>query len=276
MGEEKRTINHYVRDIMREYEKDYGGDDLAPFLREPSASSLKEACIYLLESKQHSSIDIQSLNNFLNHNNSKKSGQVSGDELKRAIKSSPTFKRIEVFLKRYRDNPDVTTNDLNTEFVAWLVNFIPRPFNAYRTQNVSSKASDPIPESEDFELPEKIKKLLEEMMFNAEFLKSVKGKMLNQVLMDYDLMNNASFIKYREAYEDDIAMQHDMVVQLEEKVLRLEGKLRFAKRVRRFMGGFGLFLLSVDVREPSVDNIFQDLIDEQLGLDEDDILDNII
>lgn len=256
---------------MRSYFKDYGGTELSVLLRNPNEGKLKEACFYLIETKQHSGDDIKRLNLFLNFNNPvKKKKFVDGSQLSQVIKDSPVFKRIVVFIKRYRENPESSTDSRNIEFLAWLINFRPRPFESYRNSSYDYELLRNIADKKSSLKSEKELHMVDQLSFAANFCLNLRNESLIDVLKDYDLMQNESFIKYRSEIDDDIAMQAFTISKLETKIASLQNQLKKARLARNIAGVIGLFFVSIDYEKFSMEKIFDDLLEDYSGMDSDD------
>lgn len=267
----------YLKAIMKHYSTHLGGKEIEVLLKDVSEPKLKEATLYLLQLGRCSGVDRHNLNHFLNFNNpGKKKKFVSGEALENAVRVSPTFKRIEVFIKRYRGDSESSTDPRNIEFLAWLAGYTPRPFEVFRT----SSDKDGNPEinhlTEIKKVSEKEAHIKNHFDFNRKILKRFETELLIDVLKDLNLMEVDAFVAYRTKIDDDLAMQTEIILQLQKKVNQLENKLKQLKLAKRMAGGFGLFLVSVDYREPSLTYLFGDLLAAFSGLEHEDFFDELL
>lgn len=262
---------------MKHYFTYWGGSEIDVLLRNISEPKLKEATLYLLELGRYSGSDRDNLNHFLNYNNPKKKKKYqTGVALENAVRVSPTFKRIEVFLKRYQEDPKSSTDDRNIEFLAWLSGFNPRPFQVFRNSKERETSDDKDSKDKIVKESEKETHIKNHYNFNNEILNKFEYEMLIDVIREFDLMENSTFVSFRKRINDDIEMQSRIILKLENRVLQFEKKLKQLKLAKKMAGGLGLFLVSIDYREPSIANLFEDFLEELIGVEGEDIIDDLI
>lgn len=267
----------YLDKVMEAYFEDYGGPELSILLRDANARKLKDACLFNLQQERFSGNDIVNLNHFLNQKNpSKKKKLVTEENLIRAVEDYQGFKKVEMFIKRYRDNPESSTDDRNIEFLASLIDFEPRPFSNFRQPKNKDLVQKDSAEQKGLNLSEKELLLFDQLHFNRDILEKLKDEILVEVLKNYDLERNESFLRYKNKIKDTVAMQTITIARLETKVHTLQTQLKRARIAKRWAGGLGLFFVSIDYRQPSIDNLFSDLLEAYEGIDEDDILEDLI
>jgi len=272
----KITDGQYLDAIMETYLIEYGGEELATLLMHPSIGKIKEACLFLLQQKLYSRVDIINLNHFLNFGKTDTYKKYKEEELENAIKDYTGFKRVVQFIARYKDNKENSTDLANVEFIAWLTNFRPRPFNAYRSTLTTDNAVKELSgQQTDSYTSKKELHIFEQILFNDKLLRKFREEVLKMVLKEYDLENNDSFIRYRKKMADDIVMQAFTIKELKRKLNILNRQLKHATFARRYLGLVGLFFVNVDYREASVTTIFEDFTDIYQGL-EDDFWDDFI
>ncbi len=274
------SVKEYLYWVMQSYFKDYGGEDVSYFLMNPTVGKLKDLSRFLLQQKRYLTKDRLILNKFLNINNDIPVEYLKEEDFDKAILGHDynEFKRVVQFINRYEKNPKHQTDVRNINFIAWLIDFRPRPYSIQLNsiEDDNDGQADNLLGKTGYYKSEKELHVLKQLLFDKELLKEFRQELLNKVLKDYKLENNQSFVDYRKQLGDYMTMQAYTISRLEAKVNVLQKQLRRARRTRRLAGGLGLFFVGVDYREPSVDNVFEDLLDELSGCDDDDLLDDIL
>ena len=267
----------YRDSVMGVYFQDFGGDELFPLLYDVNVRKLKDACIFKLRQESYSGEDIDNLNHFLDQNNpNKKRKLISQQALIESIEDYTGFKKVAVFIKRYVSNPESKTDRRNVELLAWLIDFKPRPFRKFRENDDDNTFLQSLQESLSSLPSEKEKLIAKQMVFFTEMFKKFKEEILIEVLEDYNLNHNLTFQEYANRIEDQITIQAYTISKLEAKIRVLQSQLKKAKWARRIVGGIGLFFVSIDYREPSLDSFFGDLLQDFSGMDEEDIIDDLV
>ena len=267
----------YRNSVMEAYFEGYGGNELFPLLHNVNVRKLKDACIFKLRQESYSGDDIHNLNHFLDQNNPyKKRKLTSTQKLIETIEDYAGFKKVEVFIKRYASNPESKTDPRNVELLAWLINFKPRPFEKFRKSDEDHDFLLSFKESMNSLTSDKEKLIAKQMAFFTEMFEKLKEEILIEVLKDYDLNHNITFQRYANRIEDQVTLQAYTISKLEAKISVLQSQLKRAKWARRIAGGFGLFFVSIDYREPSLDSLFGDLLHSFSGMEEEDIIDDLV
>jgi hypothetical protein len=108
----------YIRLVLKIYQQKVAENDISPRLINPTPAKLRAECMAVF-AERHDAKDEQTLRTFFGK-------QDSLDAYAKAIKKLHTdkFKPLANYLKRLV----ATTDDKNTELLAWLIDFEPRPF----------------------------------------------------------------------------------------------------------------------------------------------------
>lgn len=252
---------------MEAYHSDYGGDMVAHLLKEPTAGKIKEAAEKKIKGNHIKPADIDIIKDFLRSGRKEKTIVAKKSELLNAISSYKYYDRLKKFISQYKITNPADTNVANVDFLAWLIDFEPRPmvpidYHNFQTRKIDNLRAD----LETLIKTEKELFLLDQLVFTEDFLNNLKERLLIEILKNYNLENNVSFCRYRDKINDDLVMQTFTIRQLETKVISLKRKLRTAARAKRWAGGLGLFFVAIDYKVPSMDNMFEDLLEEYLGV----------
>ncbi len=271
----------YFSQVLDEYYKHFGGDSVDHYLKNPTAGNIKEAAKERFKdfSRNPSHEDFSLIIKFLKATRKEYPIKVnSSSELFNEIEKYPFYDRVVKIVKEYKKGNAYETKIANIDFLAWLIDFNDRPLvkrndEAFQKRKIEDLKSD----FESLFTTEKGKLLLDQLMFNEEFLSNLKNKLLIQVLEDYNLENNASFRNYRDKIKDDIILQSFTIKRLESKVHLLHRQLKRARSLKRWAGSFGLFFLAIEYRKPSFNHLFEDLFEDYLGIDDlDDFFDDLV
>lgn len=84
------------------------------------------------------------------------------------------------------------------------------------------------------------------------------------------------FEAFQRKTNDDIKVQNGLIAHLKIEIKKMQSKRKRAALIYRFFGSFGLFLVQTDYRDIRIDDVFDDYLDDFDGIEEEDILDDII
>ncbi|MEO9512132.1 MAG: hypothetical protein ABJN84_17955 [Flavobacteriaceae bacterium] len=120
---EPKTSKSYQKEVLEKYKKDKGGHMMSGYLSSPTRSSIRNACLWLLDRRKEKN-DEYILNRFFQF----KEGEDKARHI-RGLKSEKADKFVPVinFLKGKTND----TSDENIELISWLIDFKPRPREEY-------------------------------------------------------------------------------------------------------------------------------------------------
>lgn len=84
------------------------------------------------------------------------------------------------------------------------------------------------------------------------------------------------FEAFQKKTNDDIKLQNGLIAHLKTEIEKMQSKRKRAALVYRFFGSFGLFFVQTDYKEISIDNVLDDYLDDFEGIEQEDILDDVI
>lgn len=115
---EPKTSKSYQEAVLEQYKKEKGGE-MSGYLFEPTPKQLREACIALI-AERNSKNDLRILKRFFQFKEENRVREIENFDINR-------FKPLVNFLKGKTN----TTSPENIELISWLIDFRPRPRQAY-------------------------------------------------------------------------------------------------------------------------------------------------
>jgi len=276
------NFKEYSSKVMDAYFKDFGGIVVSNYLEVPSEKKIMNAAIDLLETeKRYLERDKRILNNFLNLGRKDSFVQYHKEQdFVKALRGQPSskYKAIYMYIKRYKEEPESRTDAINLDFIAWLIDFRPRPHSSQFEQKFQERKLEEFADQlQEVLKSEKEIQILKTLFFNENVLKNFKEMVLKEVLMEYQLEDNPSFQRYRKQIADDMAMQAFTINKLKAKISVLRNQLKKARWTKRFFGTVGLFFVTIDYKEPTLDDLFDSLSEIYSEIEvEDEWLDDLI
>ncbi len=238
----------YLETVMEDFSEKRNGENLSIYLNSPSPENVKSLALYLLSDKSQLGKDARIVNNFLNFN-PKQIAYVprNYDKLVKDIGAYKKYKRISQFISRYQEDPSHTTAIVNVDFIAWLIDFKPRPLRDYEKevyvhspQHISNR-SGKYPVSKK-KIPKPITRLeikkedFEDLLANfnlpkfEKLLGELAQRQLRSMLEDWK--------------EKELIPLFENLI--EERLLKLDKKIRDSKRAYGRFGILGLLFINTE------------------------------
>ena len=132
---ERKTSETYQREVLKKYKEDKGGAMMSGYLMNPTRSSIRDACLWLLERRKEKD-DEYILNHFFKFKEEEhKARHIQGLKSEKADKFVPVINFLKGKVKK--------TSPENIELISWLIDFKPRPYKKYlKSGNQVSKVHD--------------------------------------------------------------------------------------------------------------------------------------
>ncbi|WP_418499223.1 hypothetical protein [Flagellimonas sp.] len=121
-----RTSKNYQEEVLKKYRREKGGE-MSGYLSTPTCSQIRDACIYLLNSRKEKKDDYILVRFF-----EFKSGDINIRDIENF--GLGKFKAIEKFLKGEIKH----TSTKNINLISWLIDFQPRPYEEFLKSNGST------------------------------------------------------------------------------------------------------------------------------------------
>jgi len=252
----------YLEAVMDDFFTKCETEDLYPYLNNPRPDNIKNLALnHLLYERRlnKDTKDVSIINSFLNFGSEEISYVPRKfDTLVQDIRSYKKYRRISQFIYRYQKNASSTTSTINVDFIAWLIDFVPRPELNYKkgVQGISRKK---------VRTPKSISKL------------EIKKEELEELFADFNILDfkkilgeaaqNQLSLMLEEWKENQLMLLFEDLI--EKRLMKLEKKLSRSKRVYKRFGFLGLIFLGL-IRDDEVhfeEDLFSALGDYQIRLD---------
>lgn len=269
----------YVEAVMKDFSIKRKNEDLYIYLNSASPEKIKSLALKLLKNKSLLGKDARIANRFLNF--SPKQIEYIPRSTEKLIKDTSTYtkyKRISQFISRYQDGTSHKTAMVNIDYIAWLIDFKPRPLQDYEKEAHTDNSYN-AEHNNKYNTSRKTIKITPKSIANLEIRKE-----------DFeDLLANFNLPKFEKLLGGIAQRQLHLMLEewkekeliplfenlIEERLLKLDKKIRHSNRLYKRFGILGLMFINTEDNQLLFEkDLFKALGDYQIDMVGNDTIDD--
>lgn len=246
---------------MKDYTVKRESLDLYEYLNDPNPKKIKQLAFNLIKYERQINDDARAINDFLDFRNKQLAYTPRNNEkILRDISDYDKYKRISQFINRYYKDASHNTSIINLEFIAWLIDYTPRPLSRFRSETIvnSNELQDSKKEKKSpkpiYKLEikkEELEKILADLQI-PEFEK-ILGNMAKQQLQ----------LMLQEWKENELMPLFESII--EKRLINLEKKIWRSKRLYRRLGVISLLFIVNEDQLLFEENLFTAIEDYHIN-----------